>query len=90
MIRSRESAENDSIPAPILANGWVLNRALEEPKKHEKTLRKIFQHPMSTNVSWKEVEKMLNKGLGATLEPALVHRTGGSHKGVPPAHNGVR
>ena len=87
MIKNKDSTDTKSA-APVLSHGWVLNQALEDPKKYEKTLRKIFQHPMSTNINWKEVEQMLDKGLGATLEPALVHRTGGSHKAVRVQLNG--
>mmetsp|Transcript_15885 Transcript_15885/g.34451 ORF Transcript_15885/g.34451 Transcript_15885/m.34451 type:complete len:181 (-) Transcript_15885:203-745(-) len=91
MLKTRDGSDmvtNDPSVAPVLASGWVLNQAVEEPKKHEKTLRKIFQHPICTNVSWKEVEQLLDKGLGATLEPALVHRSGGGHKGVRVRLNG--
>lgn len=34
---------------------------------HERTLRKIFQHPISTNLGWREVEHLLD-ALGADAE----------------------
>jgi hypothetical protein len=35
--------------------------------KHAKTLAQFFQHPISNNIQWNEVMKLL-KGLGAEIE----------------------
>jgi hypothetical protein len=51
-------------------------------KKHQKTLRSIFDKPIRSDVSWKDIEQLLN-ALGADLSE-------GSGSRVRIALNGVR
>jgi len=40
-------------------------------KKHQSTLRRIFQDPIRSNIEWKEIEKLLI-ALGAEISEGIV------------------
>ena len=59
---------------------------------HRKILHALFDHPISANIAFKDVERLL-EDVGATLEPRSSGRTAVTLKGhtavFPKAHHSV-